>query len=78
MVGQMIVLSYLPNEIVVRYTTYFPSLIEIFVRTGVVSYGLLAFTIGVRYMNIIDHDVQHEEQHMLGEEFLPYDAPAAD
>ena len=78
MAGQMIVMSYLPNEIVARYTTYFPSLIEIIVGTGIVAYGLLAFTIGVRYMNIIDHDVKHEEKRMVGEELIPEAAPAAD
>ncbi len=55
LVGQLIVLTYLPHEIVARYTSYFPSLIEFMVGGAVVAYGLLGVTIGVRYLNIVDH-----------------------
>lgn len=60
MVGQMIVLTYLPREIQVLYTQYFPSLIEILAGIGVVSYGFLAFTIGVRFLKVVDHTLVHE------------------
>ena len=60
LVGQMIVLTYLPQEIAARYTSYFPSLIEIIAGAGVVAYGLFAFTIGVRYFNVVDHKVKHK------------------
>jgi Ni/Fe-hydrogenase subunit HybB-like protein len=55
MVGQLIVLTYLPQEIVARYTQYTPSLIEIATGAGIVAYGLLAFTMAVRYLNAVDH-----------------------
>jgi Ni/Fe-hydrogenase subunit HybB-like protein len=64
--GQLIVLSYLPQEIVARYTHYFPSLIEALAGAGVVAYGLMAFTLGVRYLNVVDHQ-EVPEPHPLPE-----------
>jgi Ni/Fe-hydrogenase subunit HybB-like protein len=55
MSGLLIILTYLPQEITAVYTTYFPSVIEIISGLGVVAYGALAITIGVRYLNLIDH-----------------------
>lgn len=57
LVGQMVLLTYLPHEIVARYTDYAPSLIEYFTGAGIVAYGALAFTLGVRYLNVVDHRV---------------------
>ncbi len=64
MVGQLIVLTYLPQEITARYTQYTPSLIELATGTGVVAYGLLAFTFGVRYLNIVNHRSTHKPSVM--------------
>jgi Ni/Fe-hydrogenase subunit HybB-like protein len=55
LVGQLIVLTYLPHEIVARYTSYFPSTIEFMTGGAVVAYGLLAFTLGVRHLKVVDH-----------------------
>jgi molybdopterin-containing oxidoreductase family membrane subunit len=55
LVGQLIVMTYLPHEIVARYTSYFPSTIEFLTGGAVVAYGLLAFTIGVRHLKVVDH-----------------------
>lgn len=57
MSGLLIILTYLPQEITAVYTTYFPSAIEIISGLGVVAYGILAVTIGVRYLNLIDHPI---------------------
>jgi len=57
MVGQLVVLTYLPQEIVARYTQYTPSLIEFLTGGGVVAFGFLAFTLGVLYLNVVDHGV---------------------
>jgi Ni/Fe-hydrogenase subunit HybB-like protein len=60
--GQMVVMSYLPQDISARYTNYFPSLIEFASGAGIVAYGLLAFTLGVRFLNVVDHrSAQHHE-----------------
>jgi Ni/Fe-hydrogenase subunit HybB-like protein len=61
MAGQLIVLTYLPQEIVARYTSYVPSLIEILAGAGVVAFGFLAFTIGVQWLGVVDHSDSHEE-----------------
>lgn len=55
MAGQLVILTYLPQEITARYTDYAPSLIEILSGAGVVAYGALAISLGVRYLNIVDH-----------------------
>lgn len=55
MSGLLVILTYLPQEITTIYTTYFPSMIEILSGLGVVAYGALAITLGVRYLNLIDH-----------------------
>ena len=60
MSGLLIILTYLPQEITAVYTTYFPSVIEIISGLGVIAYGALAITIGVRYLNLIDHPLEEE------------------
>jgi Ni/Fe-hydrogenase subunit HybB-like protein len=55
--GQMVLLTYLPQEISARYTEYFPSAIEFITGAGIVAYGLFVFTIGVRYFKVVDHAV---------------------
>jgi Ni/Fe-hydrogenase subunit HybB-like protein len=59
--GQMVLLTYLPQEISARYTEYFPSAIELITGAGIVAYGLLVFTIGVRYFKVVDHTVMPHE-----------------
>ena len=54
-VSQLVVFNMLPNELAPVYTSYRPSLVEIATGAGVISYGLLMFTLGVRYLNIVDH-----------------------
>lgn len=53
--GQLIVLTYLPQAIVTGYTQYVPSFVEVVIGAGVVAYGFLAFTLGVRYLKVVDH-----------------------
>jgi Ni/Fe-hydrogenase subunit HybB-like protein len=65
MVGQLIVMTYLPNQIVAQYTTYTPTLIEFAAGAGVVAYGLFAFTLGVRWLRVVDH--RPEQVHDLVE-----------
>jgi Ni/Fe-hydrogenase subunit HybB-like protein len=53
--GLMVVLSYLPGDPTITYTSYFPSLVEILAGAGIVSFGLLSFSLGVRFLNVVDH-----------------------
>ena len=62
LVGQLVVLTYQPLETVARYTRYFPSLVEILAGLGVIAFGLFAFTIGVRYLKVVDHYQVHGHQ----------------
>jgi len=55
--GLLIYLSYLPGEPAMSYAAYHPSLIEFLAGGGIVSYGLLAFSLGVRYLRVVDHNV---------------------
>jgi Ni/Fe-hydrogenase subunit HybB-like protein len=55
MAGQLVVLTYLQQEVTARYTHYVPSLIEFLSGAGVVAYGALAVTLAVRYLNLVDH-----------------------
>ncbi len=62
--GQLVILTYLHNEISTLYTSYVPSLIEIVVGGGVVAFGLMAFTLGVQFLKVVDHS--SEEEPALG------------
>jgi Ni/Fe-hydrogenase subunit HybB-like protein len=55
--GLLVYLSYLPGQPTVAYAAYHPSLIEFLAGGGIVSYGLLAFSLGVRYLRVVDHNV---------------------
>ena len=61
MSGLLVILTYLPQEINTIYTTYFPSTIEILSGLGVLAFGALAITLGVRYLNLIDHYGKEKE-----------------
>lgn len=63
LVGFLVVLSYLPGLPAVTYTSYTPSLVEFLAGGGVVAYGLMAVSLGVRYLKVVDHDELHEEEH---------------
>ncbi|OGN74382.1 MAG: hypothetical protein A2X25_05695 [Chloroflexi bacterium GWB2_49_20] len=61
--GFLVVLSYLPGQPVITYTKYVPSLIEFLAGFGVVAYGFLAVSLGVRYLKVVDHTEEIEEEH---------------
>ncbi|MCC6188395.1 MAG: hypothetical protein IT318_05145, partial [Anaerolineales bacterium] len=76
LVGQLVLLSYLPAEITARYTQYVPSLIELVSGAGIVAYGLLAFTLGARTLNVVDHGHAHAQDRVPGNTLLPLTEPA--
>lgn len=55
MIGQLMVVTLLPNQAAPLYTVYRPSWIEMVAGTAIISYGLLMVTLGVRYLGIVDH-----------------------
>jgi molybdopterin-containing oxidoreductase family membrane subunit len=64
LVGQLVVAGALPQEIIPRYTQYIPSPVEFAVAGGAIAYALLAFTIGVRYLRVVDHGEPLEDEVM--------------
>ena len=56
--GLIIVMSYLPGNLTVGYSSYVPSWIEVFSGLGILSYGALVFSLGVKYLSVINHEKQ--------------------
>ncbi|HMK09847.1 MAG TPA: NrfD/PsrC family molybdoenzyme membrane anchor subunit [Anaerolineales bacterium] len=63
MAGQLVIVSYLPQDLTASYTTYVPSLVEFLTGAGIVAYGALALTLGVRHLGIVDHGLETSEAH---------------
>jgi Ni/Fe-hydrogenase subunit HybB-like protein len=55
MSGFLVVMPYLSGQQVISYVSYIPSLVEVVAGLGVIAFGLLAFSLGVRYLNVVDH-----------------------
>ena len=66
--GLLVVLSYLPGEPTVAYTSYTPSLVEIGAGFGVIAFGLTAFSLGVRYLKVVDHRYVAKERVSVQED----------
>jgi len=61
--GFLVVMSYVPGA-AISYTSYAPSLIEILTGASIIAYGLAAFSLGVRYLRVVDHSMiepEHEK-----------------
>ena len=59
--GQLVIMPYITGQ-AIAYTSYRPSLIEIVTGSGIIAYGLAAFSLGVRYLRVVDHTLI-EEKH---------------
>lgn len=60
--GFMVVMPYIPGE-TIAYTGYTPSLVEIMTGAAIIAYGLTAFSLGVKYLRVVDHsliETEHE------------------
>ena len=68
--GQLVLMSYVPGA-AITYTSYRPSLIEIVSGAAIIAYGLTAFSIGVKYLRVVDHTLieeEHEKVHVKATE----------
>lgn len=54
--GLMVVMPYVPGQ-AIAYTSYRPSLIEILTGSSIIAYGLTAFSLGVKYLRVVDHSL---------------------
>ena len=70
LVGQLVMVSYLPGDLAVSYTSYRPALIEWLAGMGIIAYGLMLFSVGVRYLRVVDHTI-YEEAHVPVAEQVP-------
>jgi Ni/Fe-hydrogenase subunit HybB-like protein len=60
-VGFLAVIPYTPGEMIVQYTTYAPSLVEWAAGLGIIAFGLLSVSVGVKYLRVVDHRLMSEE-----------------
>src|SRR5512134_500773 len=58
--GLLVVMPYVAGQ-AVAYTSYRPSWIEIVTGAAIIAYGLTAFSLGVRYLRVVDHALIEEE-----------------
>ncbi|MEN8241094.1 MAG: NrfD/PsrC family molybdoenzyme membrane anchor subunit [Chloroflexota bacterium] len=56
MVGQLVVQAPIPMSNLPVYTQYFPSAVEISAALGILAIGLMIFTLGAKYLKIVDHN----------------------
>ncbi len=59
--GLLVMVSYLPGDLTVSYTMYRPSIVEWMAGLGIIAYGLTLFSLGVRYLHVVDHRIYEEE-----------------
>ena len=59
--GFLVVMPYIPGE-AIAYTSYRPSVVEILTGSAIVAYGLAAFSLGVKYLRVVDHSLI-EQRH---------------
>jgi len=64
-VGFLTVIPYLPGEAIISYTSYTPSLVEWGAASGIVAYGLLVFSLGVKYLRVVDHRLTSESHETV-------------
>ena len=62
--GQLVLMSYVPG-MAITYTSYTPSLIEIFTGGAIIAYGLTAYSLGVKYLRVVDHTLVEEEHETV-------------
>jgi molybdopterin-containing oxidoreductase family membrane subunit len=54
--GLVIVMPYIPGQ-AIAYTSYRPSIVEILTGSAIIAYGLAAFSLGVKYLRVVDHSL---------------------
>jgi Ni/Fe-hydrogenase subunit HybB-like protein len=60
--GLLIVMPYVPGQ-AIAYTSYRPSLVEIVTGSAIIAYGLTAFSLGVKYLRVVDHSlIEHTHE----------------
>jgi Ni/Fe-hydrogenase subunit HybB-like protein len=71
--GFMVVMPYVPGQ-AIAYTSYRPSIIEILTGSAIIAYGLTVFSLGVKYLRVVDHTLiekEHETVEVNSTETVP-------
>ncbi len=58
--GLAVIMPYVSGQ-AITYTSYRPALIEILTGAAIIAYGLTAFSLGVKYLRVVDHSLVEEE-----------------
>ena len=58
--GFLVVMPYVPGQ-AIAYASYQPSLVEIMAGVAIIAYGLTAFSLGVKYLRVVDHSLVEAE-----------------
>src|SRR5512138_1151672 len=58
--GLSVLMPYIPGQ-AIAYTSYQPSWIEVLTGAAIIAYGLTAFSLGVKYLRVVDHSLITEE-----------------
>lgn len=72
--GFLVVMPYVPGQ-AIAYTSYRPSLTEILSGSAIIAYGLAAFSLGVKYLRVVDHSLI-EKEHQTAPERTNETTPA--
>jgi molybdopterin-containing oxidoreductase family membrane subunit len=62
--GQLVLMPYIADQ-VIAYTSYKPSWVEIATGAAIIAYGLTVFSLGVRYLRVVDHTLIEEEHETV-------------
>jgi len=62
--GLLVIMPYVPG-LEIAYTSYTPSLIEFLAGAAIIAYGLTAFSLGVKYLRVVDHTLIEEEHETV-------------
>ena len=65
--GFLVVMPYVPGQ-EIAYTSYRPSLIEIMTGSAIIAYGLTAFSLGVKYLRVVDHSLIEQTHEVVTEQ----------
>jgi Ni/Fe-hydrogenase subunit HybB-like protein len=64
--GFLVVMPYVPGQ-AIAYTSYRPSMIEILTGSAIIAYGFAAFSLGVKYLRVVDHTLIEKEHETVKE-----------
>src|SRR5512134_1974423 len=65
--GFLVLMPYVPGQ-AIAYTSYRPSIIEILTGSAIIAYGLTTFSLGVRYLRVVDHTLVEKEHETVIEQ----------